>query len=109
MNSQDKEQEKDKIKYLTEEEKKMPKDLMLLQISLGLQSCKTKGDVVDLLNEVYDISKQNERNEIIKEVEKMIDEYFMEIEQHIYTTYKEDINLIKTELKTKLQELKNGK
>lgn len=42
-----------KTSYLTEEERKMPIEAILLQVALGLQTCKTKGDVVDLLREVY--------------------------------------------------------
>jgi hypothetical protein len=39
--------------YLTDYEKKMPLDMMLLQAVLGIQSCKTKGDVMELLKEIY--------------------------------------------------------
>ena len=34
-----------KLNYLTEEEAEMSLDMALLQIALGLQTCKTKGDV----------------------------------------------------------------
>jgi len=42
-------------RYLTDSERKMSLDLVFMQITLGLQTCKTKGDVVELLKEVYDI------------------------------------------------------
>jgi hypothetical protein len=49
--------------YLTEEEKKMPINMMLMQVVLGLQTCKTKGDVRELLQEVYDIGYERGLNQ----------------------------------------------
>lgn len=38
--------------YLTEEESKMPDEMVDLQVVLGLQSCKTKKDVRELLQDI---------------------------------------------------------
>ena len=47
------ENKKTKWNYLTEKEaKSMTPDEVDLQITLGLQSCKTKKDVMDLLKDV---------------------------------------------------------
>ena len=48
--------------YLTEEESKMPLDMALLQISIGLQTCKTKDDVKDLLMDAVLIGERRGRN-----------------------------------------------
>jgi hypothetical protein len=47
-----------KLNYLTEEEAKMPLDMALLQIVLGLQTCKTKGDVVRLLKDAVELGRR---------------------------------------------------
>lgn len=39
------------MSYLTDEEKKMPLEMQLLQFVLGLQCCKNKGDAVNLLKD----------------------------------------------------------
>jgi len=52
------------MNYLTKEEVKMPLHLALLQLSLGLQTCKTKGDVVGLLMDAVELGK------ILKEKER---------------------------------------
>ena len=44
---------------MSEEESKMEPDLFDLQIVLGLQSCKTKNDVLNLLKDV----RQHERSQ----------------------------------------------
>jgi hypothetical protein len=46
------------LSYLTETEAEMPLDLALLQISLGLQTCKTKGDVVNLLGDAVELGRR---------------------------------------------------
>ena len=56
----------EKLNYLTEEEAKMSKDEILLQIVLGLQTCKTKGKVIKLLEDVYEIGRRTR----IKETDK---------------------------------------
>ncbi len=48
-----------KLNYLTEKEAKMPLDLALSQLVLGLQSCKTKGDVVDLLKDAVELGRRD--------------------------------------------------
>ena len=53
-----------KWNYLTDTESKMKPDLVDLQIVLGLQTCKTKEDVLKLLKDV----RQHER--LQKEIEK---------------------------------------
>jgi len=55
-----------KWNYLTEKEAEMQSDLVDLQIVLGLQTCKTKGDVLELLKDV----RQHERIEIRKVTQK---------------------------------------
>ena len=44
--------------YLTEEEKKMPLDMQLGQYVLGLESCRTKGDAIEILKEIYNAGKE---------------------------------------------------
>jgi hypothetical protein len=46
------------MSYLTYAEKKMPVRIMLLQVVLGLQTCKTKGEAATLLKEVYDLARR---------------------------------------------------
>jgi len=41
--------------YLTDEEKKMPDDLIRLQLALGTQSCDTQGEVSELFKEYGDL------------------------------------------------------
>jgi len=47
-----------KLNYLTEKESKMPLDMALLQLSLGLQTCTTKGDVVELLKDAVELGRR---------------------------------------------------
>lgn len=47
-----------KLNYLTEEEAKMPLDWALLQIVMGLQTCKTKGDAVELLKDAVELGRR---------------------------------------------------
>ena len=49
------------MNYLTEEESKMPKDMALLQLTLGLQTCKTKKDAVELLEDAFELGRRRER------------------------------------------------
>lgn len=51
----------EKLKYLTEEETKMPLDLCLSQLTLGLQSCKTKGDAKELLMDAVKLGRMGKR------------------------------------------------
>ena len=57
-----------KWNYLSDEEAKMKPELVDLQIVLGLQSCKTKKDVMDLLQDV----RQHERLILINRIQKRI-------------------------------------
>ena len=50
------------MNYLTEEELKMNRKLVNLQIALGLQTCKTKGEVSRLLDDI----REHERRQMIK-------------------------------------------
>ena len=53
-----KQQGRTKLHYLTEEEfKKLSKDEVNMQIALGLRSCKTLGDVIELLQDVREHEK----------------------------------------------------
>lgn len=58
------EQKNHKLTYLTESELEMPKEMVNLQIVLGLQSCKTKNDVSELLEDL----RQHERYTLLKEL-----------------------------------------
>ncbi len=51
-------------KYLTENDVKMSSDCVDLQIVFGLQSCKTKKDVLDLLHDV----RQHERLQMANKI-----------------------------------------
>jgi len=44
--------------YLTNIEQQMTLDYKLLQIALGIRTCKTIGEVTSLLREVYDMDRQ---------------------------------------------------
>lgn len=57
-------QEPLKLNYLTVKETEMPDEMVNLQIVLGLQSCDTKGDVSNLLNDV----RVCERLKLLKEL-----------------------------------------
>lgn len=48
-----------KLNYLTETEAKMPLREALLQLTLGLQTCKTKKDVVELLEDAVELGRRN--------------------------------------------------
>ena len=50
------------LNYLTEEEAKMPLKMALMQIVLGLQSCKNKECAVELLMDAVELGKTKERN-----------------------------------------------
>jgi len=76
--------------YLTEEEKKMPNEMKLLQYVLGIQSCKTKGDVLDILGEI-----QRDRDaELIKAVTEL-PEWDLENVSAALISKKEVLELIK--------------
>ncbi len=57
-------QKHQKLQYLTEKELEMPKEMVDLQIVLGLQSCKTKSDVVQLLSD----AREHERHLLLEEL-----------------------------------------
>lgn len=67
--------EKDIPDYLTEEEKKMPLDIKLMQMALGLESCKTVGDAVNLIKEIYEMGREDSRKEIIEEFKLWLDQF----------------------------------
>lgn len=50
-----------KLNYLTEEEAKMPLEMALLQIVLGIQHCKTKKDVGELLKDAVELGRREVR------------------------------------------------
>lgn len=47
-----------KLNYLTEKEAKMPLDMALLQLALGLQSCNSKEDAVNLLKDAVELGRR---------------------------------------------------
>jgi hypothetical protein len=53
--------------YLTDEEAKMPLEQSLLQLALGLQTCKTKGDAVDLLKDAVKLGELQERKRTVEQ------------------------------------------
>lgn len=56
-----------KYNYFTEEEvKTLTKDLLLLQASLGLQSCKQVKDAIRIMEDVWQISKEIEKEKFTK-------------------------------------------
>ena len=67
----DKRSSNPKNDYLTDDEKKMPNEIKLLQYVLGIQSCKNKGDVVEILKEIQDDVVQQALSDLAKEIEKM--------------------------------------
>ena len=50
-----------KLNYLTEEEAKMPLEMALLQLVLGIQTCQTKGDVVELLEDAVELGRREQK------------------------------------------------
>lgn len=48
-----------KLSYLTEDEAKMPLDMALMQLALGLQTCKTKGEAVRLLLDAVELGRRS--------------------------------------------------
>ena len=59
-------QKRQDLHYLTEEEFKMPQKMVDLQVVLGLQSCKSKSDVVELLSDI----REHERHLLLEELKK---------------------------------------
>lgn len=55
-----------KLNYLTEEEAKMPIGLALLQLAIGLQSCSTKGNAVELLGDAVELGRRLERKALLR-------------------------------------------
>jgi hypothetical protein len=53
-----------KLNYLTEKEAEMPLEMALAQITLGLQTCKTKGDVIELLKDAVELGRRGRSYEI---------------------------------------------
>jgi hypothetical protein len=49
----------EELNYLTEEEANMPLEMALLQLVLGLQTCKTKDDVVELLRDAVELGRRS--------------------------------------------------
>ena len=43
------------------EANKMTKKELLLQASLGLQSCKTKKDAIDIMNDIWNIAQKRKK------------------------------------------------
>ena len=66
--------------YLSEQEAKMEPDLVDLQIVLGLEHCKTKKDVLELLQDV----RQHERLQIIEQRRKSISNELTQDEKETY-------------------------
>jgi len=69
-----------KWNYLSEQEVKMEPALVDLQIVLGLQSCRTKKDVLNLLKDV----RQYERLQIIEQQRKRITNNLIQDEKEKY-------------------------
>ena len=69
-----------KWNYLSEQEAKMEPALVDLQIVLGLEHCKTKKDVLELLRDV----RQHERLQIIEQQRKRITNNLIQDEKEKY-------------------------
>lgn len=50
------------MNYLTEEEAKMPLDMALGQLVLGIETCKTRAEVINLLKDAVELGRRS-RNE----------------------------------------------
>ena len=44
--------------YFTRGERKHDKQALLLQATLGIQSCETKKDVIEILEEIWEIAEE---------------------------------------------------
>ena len=53
-----------KLNYLTEAEAKMPLKAALMQICLGLRTCETKAEVVELLEDAVELGRRENEREI---------------------------------------------
>ena len=63
--------------YLTAEEQKMPLECMLLQSVMGIQTCKNKGEVKDILLQIYLIGQnraiKKAKEEVLEELKEPCD------------------------------------
>ena len=50
-----------KLNYFTEGEAKMGKEGLILQATLGLQSCNTKKDCCEILEDIWNISRADQK------------------------------------------------
>lgn len=66
-----------KLNYLTESEMMMPREFVNLQAVLGIQSCKTRGSVCEILDDIREherilikkTSKEKELQDELSEIE----------------------------------------
>lgn len=72
--------------YLTKKEREMPNDMAMLQLVLGLQSCKSKEDAVELLKEAQSLQADN----ILKKLDSLTD--FMEKKQKDNSIYRMSVD-----------------
>lgn len=79
---------KPKIKfcYLSESEQKMPIHLALCQLVLGLQTCKTKYDVIELLQDVRALEERRQLKYFKSKLEDLKKKCFKESEDGSMTT-----------------------
>jgi hypothetical protein len=49
------------LNYLTKKESEMDLDAALLQLAIGLESCKTKRDAMNLLHDAVELGRRIER------------------------------------------------
>jgi hypothetical protein len=47
------------MNYLTEEEARMPLEMALGQLVLGIETCKTRGEVINLLKDAVELGRRN--------------------------------------------------
>lgn len=59
------------MNYLTEEEKKMPNEMRLLQLALGLESCRTRKDAHELLKEAQEIAVEDYKQKVREALDKI--------------------------------------
>ena len=85
---------KEKYNYLTSDEANMSNERINLQISLGLQSCKTKKDVCDLLEDIRTHERQKCLLKIALAKKKIRElEDYKGFVEHIYSHRKEVMGL----------------
>lgn len=67
--------------YLSKEERDMPIEFRLIQMVLGLQSCKTKEDAKEILREAYQMGREDERRAFAERLKTRIKHLYPQLEK----------------------------